>query len=137
MAHPQGKVVYRSPNVVVRFKLDRDGIRKIALGPELRSACHDVVESKALPYAIGISPVSDRRRAQHYIFSFQVHDVLTGMLAPENIGHPPMLRVGARLINTAPHAAAVEWGTAKNGGRGHRVLGRTLDYLNSAAGPRN
>lgn len=125
-----GKVVYRSRNVTVQFRLDRKGIAACAVGDDLRDAVYKVAAHKAMPYAISISPRSgnDDEGHQHYQDSFRVEMVLTGAAAPESIGRPPMLRVGARLVNVARHASAVEWGN-KVSPRGHRVLGKTLDML--------
>ncbi len=39
-----------------------------------------------------------------------------------------MRRVAARLWNTAPHAATVEFGGPRT--EAHHPLGKTLDYLN-------
>ena len=126
----RGKVVYRSRNVKVEFKLNRKGIAACALGPELRASCNRVVRERALPFAVSISPRSDDDH-QHYADSWEVDDIVTGV-SPESIGRPPMLRVGTRLVNQVRHAAAVEWGNARHP-RGHHVLQRTLDHLNSIA----
>lgn len=132
MAVGRGKVVYRSRDVTVRFEMDYKGIAALALGPRLAAVVFDVASRKAMPYAISVSPRSDRRRdgdnRAHYQDSFRVVPLVTGAPpAREIIGKPPMWRVGARLINVSPHAAAVEWGN--RGRRGHRVLGKTLDHL--------
>lgn len=108
----------------VRFELDRQGIREVALGPELASSTHRLAEHVAKPWAIANSPRSNADHL-HYQDSFIVRPVVV-----EGIGRPPMARVGALLLNIAPHAAAVEWGNRRTP-RGHRVLGATLDYLNT------
>lgn len=118
------KTVYRGRNVRVEFELDRAGIREIAVGPELAYATHYVADVVAKPYAITNSPRSLVNKI-HYQDSFRVTQVVV-----DGIGHPPMRRVGARLLNIAPHAAAVEWGNRRTP-RGHHVLGATLDFLNS------
>lgn len=120
--------VYTGRHVNVEFEMDPKGIAACAVGPQLRDACHDVVVTRALPYAYGISPRSSQHEHRHYQDSFKVEDVLTG-IAPDSIGEPPMLRVGTRLLNVARHAAVVEFG--RKGSRGYRVLGRTLDHLNT------
>ncbi len=114
--------------VIVKFKLDRRGVQAIAMSGPVRGAVMDVARNRALPYAISISPRSDRTDHRHYQDSFVVVPAFSG-LAPEAIGRPPMLRVAARLINISPHAAAVEFG--KKGRRGQRILGRTVDHLMS------
>jgi hypothetical protein len=117
-----GTAVYRGRHVIVSFHMDRAGIAKIAMGPKLQAAVLDLAETTAKPYAERISPRSDRQHI-HYADSFVV--------VPGTAWIAAMKRVAARLFNTAPHAAAVEWGSAKNGGRGQRILGQTLDHLNS------
>lgn len=126
VAGMRGNLVYRGRHVTVTFELDRKGIAVMAVGKELRHSCHEVV-AKALPYAVSISPRSSRDH-QHYQDSFVTESTLTG-LPPESIGKIPMLRVSARLVNIAAHAAAVEWGDMGDGGRGYRVLRRTLQHI--------
>lgn len=114
-----GRVVYRGQHVTVSFNMDRKGIAKVAMGPELAAAVINLAETKAKPFAVSISPRSNRAH-QHYADSFTV--------VPGTETIAAMKRVAARLINTAPHAAAVEWGNEKTP-NGHRVLGKTLDHL--------
>ncbi len=115
--------------VHVVFKPDKKGIAAVAVGPELRKACHDLVEHKAKPYAVAISPIGDPgdRRGPYtpgdYISSWVVLDTFTVIAA--------MRRVATQLWNMSPHAAAVEWGNDQVGD-GHHVLGETLDFLNGA-----
>lgn len=131
----RGEVVYRGVHLTMAFDPDKEGIRRIAVGADLRDACMDVVEHRAKPFAISISPRSDHDDEndphEHYQDSFRTQTVLTG-LAPESIGDPPMLRVGARLVNVARHAAAVEWGNRIHP-TPHRILGKTIAHLNSGA----
>lgn len=117
----KGRVVYRSRNVRVSFDMDYSGIAKVAVGPELKAVCHHIVAVKALPYAKSISPRS-RAKHPHYQDMFEVEDLLV-----EEIGKPPMVRVGTRLVNTSEHAIIVEVGTKKV--PKHRVLGKTLAAL--------
>jgi hypothetical protein len=121
---PMGRrPVFRSRRIHVDFELDRQGIAEIAVGPELRNACHDVVAHKALPYAISISPRSLAEH-QHYQDSFIVQDLLVFGIPPEH----PMTRVGTRLLNVVDHAAAVEWGNRRTP-RGHHILRETLNII--------
>jgi hypothetical protein len=108
--------VYRSRTMVVFFDMDRQGIRRIAVGPELRAACLAVVNA-ARPYAESISPVETGQYAR----SFSIAMGHTWVAA--------MRRVAARLVNTDPAAAAIEFGTS-HGGPAHRVLQRTLAHIN-------
>lgn len=130
----RGRLVYRGLHVKVYFDMDRAGIRHIAVGPELQALTLEIVARKALPYAVSISPRSQRRvddeHHRHYQDSFIVQPVRTG-LSPEAIGRPPMRRAGARLANIARHAAVIEFG--KQGQRAHHVLRRTLEHLSAGA----
>lgn len=115
--------VFTGRHVIVRFVPDKAGIAKCAMGPELRAAVNHLAEHVAKPYAERISPRSNRDDHVHYADSFTV--------VPGTAWIAAMQRVAARLFNTAPHAAAVEWGNGGANSRGHRVLGRTLDHLNT------
>lgn len=115
------KTVYRGRNVTVEFELDRKGIAACAMGPELRASVLDLAEHEAKPFAVSISPHSNRQDHRHYADSFGI--------VPGAMMIRRMRRVAAHLINSAPHAAAVEWGNERTP-NGHRVLGRTLDHLN-------
>lgn len=90
------------------------GFKAMRNGPEIQAVCVAVAE-KAKGYAVSIAP----RDSGEYASSFQV-DRIT-VIFTSGPGKGP--RVGARLVNKAPYAAAVEWR------HGHRVLGRTLDFL--------
>lgn len=120
--------VFTGRHVIVSFELDRAGLAKCAMGPELTAAVTHLATNTAKPYAERISPRS-KRQHEHYADSFAV------VIDSEVI--ESMRRVAARLVNTAAHAAAVEWGNAKTHGRGHRVLGRTLDHLNGLGHDQN
>ncbi len=125
----RGQLVYRGPHVSVRFKLNRRGVQGVALSWEVGQACHDWASHKAKPYAIRISPRTKKTDKKHYADSFEVRRVLIGAPPVEKIiGRPPMVRAGAILINTAPYAAAVEYGEkrAHHQQKSHRVLGKTL-----------
>lgn len=111
--------VYRSPRMIVEFELDRRGIAKIAMGQDLKDACRQVVTGRAMPFAIRNSPHGE---TLEYVSSWRAaegHTIIAGMR-----------RVACKLINVAPHAAAVEWG--RGGRRG--VLGKTLAHLNATSG---
>lgn len=96
---------------------DESGFRALAVGPELLAACMAVAE-RGRAYAEVISaPFSD---TGEYAGSFDVQPAVTV------VNRLP--RASARLENTAPHAAAVEWGN-ENVPNPHRPLGRTLDHL--------
>jgi hypothetical protein len=112
-------VVYRGTHVTVEFDLDRKGIAELAMGPKMRQGILDFAEGPLKSYAIGISPRSSKEH-QHYADSFVV--------VPGAKVIRRLRRVAALLINTAPHAAAVEWGNEQTP-RGHRVLGETLAHF--------
>jgi hypothetical protein len=109
---------YASPRMVVQFEMDRGGIRRIAVGGALRDAVHNLVVQRAMPYAIQISP---RGATLEYVSSWSAVDGYTIIAG--------MRRVACKLLNSAGHAAAVEWGRG-----GHQeILGRTLAHLNGTS----
>lgn len=123
---PTGKPDYRSSTLLVHFRLDRSGINALAKSDQIYDPCHRLATDKALPYAVGISPRSNRDGEEgrvHYQDSFTVDRVLVS-----GIGTPPMTRAGARLINTSPQATIVEVGTQTS--PRYRVLGEVIDHLN-------
>ncbi len=121
------RVVYRSRRLVVEFEMDRKGMREVARGKELRAAVRIIAE-RGKAYAESISP----ERSGNYKRSFQV--------AMSRVMVAGMRRVAAKVVNTDPAAVPIEVGTApREGGGGtpaHRVLQRTLAYLNGVPGPR-
>lgn len=129
-ARGRGQLVYRGLHTTVHFKMNRKGIQGIALSGEVGDACIAWARTKAMPYAMRISPRSKDTAKKKYVESFEVHSVLVG--APPSskiIGDPfPMMRSAAMLINTAPYAVAVEYGESRRHHRqkSHRVLGKTL-----------
>lgn len=115
-------VVYVSDRMVCQFEMDRDGIARVAVGSELKDAVHHLVERKAMPFAVAISPIG---RTRDYVSSWRAvdtHVVIAGMR-----------RVACRLFNGSAHAAAVEWVSRRGNGHGYHVLGHTLAYLNSTS----
>lgn len=107
---------YRGKNITIELEMDRAGIRKIAVSPELRAATTSVVTGRALPYAKSISPYDPNSPGPHYVDSFRItqgYEVIAGLR-----------RVATRLHNISDHSTEVEW---KNG---TRVLSRTLAHLN-------
>lgn len=117
--------VYRSRTMVVEFEMDRNGMRKVAGGAELRLAV-GIIARKGLAYAESIAP----ERTGDYKRSFDV--VMSRVVVAG------MRRVAAKLVNTDPAAAAIEWGAHVGGGEtpAHRTLGRTLAFLGSVPEPR-
>lgn len=106
------KTVYHGKNVRIDFELSRIGIRKIAMGHELKSAVRSVVIDRALPYAIQISP---HGKTLDYVGSFHAKNgevIIAGMR-----------RVACRLWNTSDHSVEVEWINES------LVLTRTLAHL--------
>lgn len=106
--------------MAARYTPSRAGWARIAMSPQIQAACVAVAE-EGKAFAIGISPSSGDPVGTPYAGSFEVNatTVTGGQYSP---------RVGAELRNTAPHAAAVEFGNAR---RRHadRVLGRTEAHL--------
>ncbi len=125
MALGKRRTVYRSSRLTVEFALDRGGINALAKSDQIYDPCRRLAAENALPYAVSISPRSRREdhANPHYQDSFQVDRVVV-----HGIGKPPMIRVGARLINTSDQATIVEVGTATS--PRYRVLGEVIDHLN-------
>jgi hypothetical protein len=116
--------VYDGAAVKIDFKLDRNGFKKIALGPEVHHACHDVVERYAKPTAEVLA--EPFRNTGDYARSFRIENTTT-VKGPDRW---PMLRTAVRLVNISDHALAVEVG-GKNPRTGeatpaHHVLRNTL-----------
>ncbi len=123
MAPVPRRLVYVGRNVRVEFQMDYPGMRKVAVGPELKTACY-LIARKAQPYAEAISPED----TGHFKGSFDV-----------DMGHAwvaGMRRVAARLLNTDEGAAAIEFGSRHPQGyqAGHHVLRRTLAHIDRRAG---
>lgn len=113
------------------FNPNHAGIAAILNGEGVRRVLRKVCE-KGKSFAESIAPVDMAKRDDgvHYKDAFEVRD--------ETIlwrGEHPGPRAAARLQNTRPYAAAVEYGyrgrSAAESSSAHRVLGRTLDYLES------
>jgi hypothetical protein len=122
----QGRSAYHGKNIDISFELNLPGVAAFANNPKLEAALLALAK-RAQAYAMSISPLSDREH-RHYVDSFEV--------SPGHIVIAAMRRVTAELHNTAPHAAAVEWGNAATRGTAHHVIRRTLDHLEEIAGRR-
>lgn len=116
------RIVYRGRAVVAAFQLDRDGIARCAVGRELRHAVFDIASGEAYLYARAHAPFDDG----DYSAAFKAEAKIT--VLPKDY---PMARWAGVLLNDAPHATAVEFGSGKKGDKqGHFVLRRTLQHLN-------
>lgn len=109
------------------YRANDAGFRAIAVGPEIRKALAEIAE-KGKGFAEAAS--ADFADSGDYGKSFEVTPVSVIWT-----GEYPGPRAAVQLQNTSDHAAAVEWG---RGGRSatptrtaHRVLGRTLEFLES------
>ena len=91
----------------IRFDPNSRGIADILMSDDMQKAMMQVA-ADAKDYAESISPVA----SGEYRGSFEVH--------PETFSGPRGERKGAILVNTAEHAADVEWGQEQH------VLGQTL-----------
>lgn len=122
-----GRLVYDRKHLKVSYLPSKKGIAQVAVSVPVAAACRLLASTEALPYAVRISPRSNRIEPGHvhYQDSFTIDQVRV-----RGIGHPPMTRVGIRLANTSPQATIVEVGTERS--PRYRVLGKTLDYLNRA-----
>lgn len=110
------------------YKPSEAGFRAMANGPEIRAALRAEAERAKL-IAQGLA--QEFRVTGEYAESFKVEEDTI-----EWRGRIAGPRAAARLINTAPYAAAVEWGyegRAKGpSSSAHHVLKRTLDALGGA-----
>jgi hypothetical protein len=101
------------------YRPNREGFAELAVSPQVRAALLEVGLT-AKTYAEGLS--EEFRRTGEYAGAFEVTEL--------TVIHRRGPRAAVRLENTAPHAAAVEWGT-RSEQKPHRVLGRTLDALHT------
>lgn len=102
------------------YRPDRAGWDAVALSPQILAACMAEAE-RGKVYAVSIAPRSGDEQGRPYAESFEVEATTV------DFGRGPR-RVAAELRNTAPHAAAVEFGNRRTP-RAQRVLGRTAAYL--------
>lgn len=128
------KRVYTGRNIIMFYQGSLRDFAEIAMSPKILAICLEVATENALPYAISISPRDDGV----YVRSFQVR--------PTTVMLRGMRRVCARLINTAPYSALVEFGGKPRGGvysngkyraryrPPQRVLQRTRDRITGRDG---
>lgn len=106
----------------VVYKPDRKGTAALMV-TRLMQGAMQAAAYEAIPFARSISPDAPPY-GSGYVASFEV----TG--GTEKIARTR--RAVAYLTNTAPHAAAVEYGQLGDRSRadtGHHVLARTADYI--------
>jgi len=103
------------------FRPNSVGIRRLLDSPALQAACVAEAE-RARVIAEGLA--ADITRTGEYATSFEVRPDSVAVVSRRGIS----IRRGAVLENKSPHAAAVEWGNARDH-RPHRILSRTLDLL--------
>jgi hypothetical protein len=111
-------------------KLKDDFFAKLGQGPEMqRLVLAKAEEAKAIAEAISEDFRSDRDDPDHVHYA----DSFETSVEQRYVGEAEAPRVSGRLTNTAPHAAAVEWGykgrSDAETSEAHRVLGRTLAAL--------
>lgn len=109
------------------FRPDHRGIGQLMRSEEMRFTMNAIAHREALPLARQLSPDATPFGAG-YIDSWKVE------LKMISIGRSR--RVAANLINTAPYAAAVEWGWSKAHGQpadhpGYHVLQTVADVIGS------
>ena len=96
---------------VVKVTINRDGLRSLARTPQVRAACAARAEAiKAA--AVALAPVESGT----YKRSFRTYHFTTRFGGFD--------RAMSTVVNEAPYAAAVEFGTARQ--RGQHVLARAL-----------
>lgn len=98
------KRVYTSKNMTMFYQGSLKDFAEVAMSPKILAICLEIAYEEALPYAIAIAP----RHDDVYRRSFSVR--------PTTVVLRGMRRVCARFINTAPHAALVEFGGKPEGG---------------------
>jgi hypothetical protein len=123
------KRVYTGRNITMFYQDSLKDFAEIAMSARILAICLEVADTQALPYAVRISPVDTGT----YRNSWKV--------APGTAVVAGMRRVCARLINTAPHAALVEWGGRPGGGHfkgrylpAQHILQRVRDNLTGRDG---
>jgi hypothetical protein len=97
---------------VITYKPDYAGLGKLMNGPEMQAMLRRVAE-KGVPFARSISPVD----TGEYEASFTVETRSHGGIHGD--------RAEAKIVNSSPHAARVEWQD------GYHVLNRTAQALGS------
>lgn len=112
------------------FKPNQAGFRELAVSAGVRRVLAEIAE-KGKAYAEAISPYDVTPDDEgHYRDSFEVREETVHWS-----GRWPGPRAAARLQNTAAYAAAVEYGYEGRAAAprvdAHRVLGRTLEWLES------
>ena len=103
---------------MVTYQPDRKGTARILNSPAMSRVAVAAATAGAR-YARSISP----KRTGEYARSFRVE--------PTRVKVRGQSRPAALIVNTSPHAQAVEWGE-----HGHRVLNRTLAELRRRYDPK-
>lgn len=121
------KRVYTGRNVTVFYQDFLHQFAEIAMSRRILAICLEVATERAMPIAIELSPVDQGT----YIRSWKVY--------PSTAVVAGMRRVCAKLVNTAPHAALVEWGGSKTNAayrrRGQHILQQVRDELTHGVDP--
>lgn len=114
------------------FKVNEAGMQALALGPEVLGVMRkrgDDVLSLATAMAEEFRSGIVEPGHTHYADSFELRPT-TDVIAGKE-------RAAVEVWNTAPHAAAVEWGYARGAEdsrpTAHRTLGKALDALGGGA----
>jgi hypothetical protein len=96
----------------MRYKPDYAGLGRLMNGPEMQAMLRRVAE-RGVPFAVSVSP----ERTGEYKASFRVEVRSHGGVHGD--------RAEAKIVNSSPHAARVEWQD------GFHVLNRTAQALGS------
>lgn len=105
------------------FQPDHNGLNQIARSPEVRAALM-AVGAKTMGKAVALA--QDFRTTKthpHYADAFKVESTTVDWK-----GDYPGIRGCVEVSNTSDHAAAVEWGNARDT-KPHHVLGRVLGAM--------
>lgn len=106
------------------FEPSKTGIAACAVGPEIRSAVGSIAR-EATMYAQLIAPSDTRGYQSGFRTEVQIVPDI-----PFRVRGFPMRRWSGEVVNTDPSAIWVE---LAQGGDGHRVMRRTLEWIESVA----
>jgi hypothetical protein len=109
------------------YEPDREGLAQCAVGREIKRAVTTIVK-EAIEYAQLIAPNDDGDYQRGFSTDVQIVPDI-----PYRVRGEPMARWSGRVVNSVPHAILVEVGSGRNGQFEHRVMRRTLEWIEMVA----